>query len=150
MNYYFFCYFFNILHKYSWATKKMCNQNFVHQFHPTKLLPEVWKNLFIILKLRSHAKYLHFSELNMKTRKSLRVVSLSTSSLVVYCLKCNLNVLYLHDSTQCYKQRTTLVQPQFVVRSRRILNSLTFLAVRTCFDHVLSTFLDFSWECWGF
>ena len=124
MNYYFFCYFFNILHKYSWATKKMCNQNFVHQFHPTKLLPEVWKNLFIILKLRSHAKYLHFSELNMKTRKSLRVVSLSASSLVVYCLQCNLNVLYLHDSTQCYKQRTTLVQPQFVVRSCRILNFL--------------------------
>ena len=56
----------------------------------------------------------------MKTRKSLRVVSLSASSLVVYCLQCNLNVLYLHDSTQCYKQRTTLFQPQFVVRSRRI------------------------------
>ena len=61
----------------------------------------------------------------MKKRKSLRVVSLSASSLVVYCLQCNLNVLYLHDSTQCYKQRTTFVQPQFVVRSLRILNSLS-------------------------
>ena len=60
----------------------------------------------------------------MKTRKSLRVVSLSASSFVVYCLQCNLNVLYLRDSTQCYKQRTTLVQPQFAVRSLRILNSL--------------------------
>ena len=61
----------------------------------------------------------------MKTRKSsesLRDVSLSTSSLVVDCLWCNLNNLYLQDSTQCYKQRTTLVQ--FVVRSLRILNSL--------------------------
>ena len=46
---------------------------------PDVLLPEVWKNLFIILKIRSYAKYLHFSELNMKTRKSLRVVSLSAS-----------------------------------------------------------------------
>ena len=60
----------------------------------------------------------------MKTRKSLRDVSLFASSLVVYCLQCNLNVLYLHDSTQCYKQRTTLIQPYFVVRSLRILNSL--------------------------
>ena len=33
------------------------------------------------------------------------------SSLVVYCLSYNLNVLFLHDSTQCYKQRTTLFQP---------------------------------------
>ena len=32
---------------------------------------------FIVLKIRSHAKYLHFSELNMKTGKSLCVVSIS-------------------------------------------------------------------------
>ena len=32
---------------------------------------------FIVLKISSHAKYLHFSELNMKTRKSLCVVSVS-------------------------------------------------------------------------
>ena len=55
----------------------------------------------------------------MKTRKSLRVFSLSASSLVVYYL-----------STQCYKQRTTLVQPWFVVRSLRILNSLLWLLAR--------------------
>ena len=65
---------------------------------------------FIVLNIRSRAKYFHFCELNMKTRTFLRVVSLSTSSLVVLCLYCNLNVLYLHDSTQCYKHRTTLVQ----------------------------------------
>ena len=84
----------------------------------------MWKNFFIILKIRSHAKYLHFCELNMKTRRFLRIVSLSASSLVVLRLYCNLNVVYLHDSTECYKHRTTLVQPYFVVRCRRILNSL--------------------------
>ena len=76
-------------------------------------LLQVWKNLFIVLKIRSHAK--------LTCIFVLRVVSLSASSLVVYCLQCNLNVLYLHDSTQCYEQRTTHVQPQFVVRSLRIL-----------------------------
>ena len=33
-------------------------------------------------------------------------------------------VLFLGDITHCYKQRTTLVQPEFIVCSRRILNSL--------------------------
>ena len=83
----------------------------------------------------------------MKTRKSLLVVSLSSSSLVVYCLQCNLNVLYLHDSTQCYKRRTTLVQPQFVVRSLRILNSLltqrtTTLDCTTCVRGTISQSLQ--------
>ena len=73
--------------------------------------PKVWKNLLIIVKIRSHAKHLHFCELNMKTRKSLRVVSLSVSSLTVNSLYYNRNVLFLHDSTQCSKQMTTLVQP---------------------------------------
>ena len=44
------------------------------------------EELFIIEKIRSQAKYLHFCELNMKTGKSLRDVSLLASSLVVYCL----------------------------------------------------------------
>ena len=39
---------------------------------------QVWKNLFIVLKIRSHAKLTCFFV--------LRVVSLSASSLVVYCL----------------------------------------------------------------
>ena len=86
-------------------------------------------SLFLI---RSHAKYLHFCELNMKTRKCLRVVSLSTSSLVVVvvlCLYCNLNVLYLHDSTQCYKHsnaRSTVVRSPLSL----YLKSL-FVSVRT-------------------
>ena len=100
-------YFFNIWRKYSWAKKseKLCNQNFVHQFHLRWLVPQVWENLLIIPKIRSHVKYMHFCELNMKTRKSLRVVCLSAPFLVVYCLYCNPNVLYLHDSTQCYKKK---------------------------------------------
>ena len=92
----------------------------------------------------------------MKARKSLRVVSLYASSLVVYCPKCNLNVLYLHDSTQCYKQRTTLVQPSFVVCSLRILNSLKTgfsTSQRKLFSMLLFLFrvvlhLTKGWETW--
>ena len=50
----------------------MCNQNFVYdhgQFYST-LLPQIQQNLFIILKIRSYAKYLHFYELNMRTQGS--------------------------------------------------------------------------------
>ena len=50
----------------------MRNQNFVYdhgQFYST-LLPQIQQNLFIILKIRSHAKYLHFCELNMRTQGS--------------------------------------------------------------------------------
>ena len=64
--------------------QKLCNQNFLHQFHPT-LLPQIRKNLFIILKIRSHAKYLYLCELNVKTRKSLRVVSLSFLAQFTVC-----------------------------------------------------------------
>ena len=74
-------------------------------------------------KMRSHAKYLNFCELNMKTRSEIFAYCFPLSSLVVYCLYCSLNVLFLHDTTQCYKQRTTLFQPYFVVRSLRILKS---------------------------
>ena len=74
-------------------------------------------------KMRSHAKYLNFCELNMKTRSEIFAYCFPLSSLVVYCLYCSLNVLFLQDTTQCYKQRTTLFQPYFVVRSLRILKS---------------------------
>ena len=47
---------------------------------------QVWKNLFIVLKIRPHAK-LTFIFVNCdENKKILRVVSLSASSLVVYCL----------------------------------------------------------------
>ena len=69
---------------------------------------QVWNNLLIVLKIRSHAKLTCIFIVNGdENKKNWRVVSVSASSLVVYCLSCNLNVLYLHDSTQCYKQRTT-------------------------------------------
>ena len=86
-------------------------------------------SLFLI---RSHAKYLHFCELNMKTRKCLRVVSLSTSSLVVVvvlCLYCNLNVLYLHDSTQCYKHSNA--RPTVVRSPLSLYLKSLFVSVRT-------------------
>ena len=86
-------------------------------------------SLFLI---RSHAKYLHFCELNMKTRKCLRVVSLSTSSLVVVvvlCLYCNLNVLYLHDSTQCYKHSNA--HPTVVRSPLSLYLKSLFVSVRT-------------------
>ena len=48
---------------------------------------QVWKNLLIVLKIRSHSKLICiFQWTVMKSRKSLRVVSHSASSLVVYCL----------------------------------------------------------------
>ena len=81
-----FFFFFNIWYKYSWANKTCQTKTLFTNFTRCNCFPQLRKNLFIILKVRSHAKYLHFCELNMKTRKSLRVVSLSASSLVVYCL----------------------------------------------------------------
>ena len=47
---------------------------------------QVWKNLFIVPKIRSHAKPTCIFVNCDEKRKSLRVVSLSASSLVVYCL----------------------------------------------------------------
>ena len=95
-------YFFHISHRYSRAKNKNCvAKTLFTSFTRRNFFHQVWKNFFIILNIRSHAKYLHFCELNIKTRTFLRVVSLSASSLVVLCLYCNLNVLYLHNSTQC-------------------------------------------------
>ena len=98
-----------------------------------------WRNCFpqygricSLFLIRSHAKYLHFCELNMKTRKCLRVVSLSTSSLVVVvvlCLYCNLNVLYLHDSTQCYKHSNA--HPTVVRSPLSLYLKFLFVSVRT-------------------
>ena len=68
-------------------------------------------------------KILNFCELNMKTRSEIFAYSFPLSSLVVYCLYCSLNVLFLHDTTQCYKQITTLFQPYFVVRSQSVSSS---------------------------
>ena len=56
---------------------KLCNQNFFTNFTRQ---PQIRKNLLIILKTTSYAKCLHFYELNMNTRKSLHVVSLSLLS----------------------------------------------------------------------
>ena len=81
--------------------------------------------MFIVLKIRSHAKvtciFVNCDE-NKKILACCFPLRLFSRSLL--SVECNLNVLYLHDSTQCYEQRTTLVQPYFVVRSLRILNSL--------------------------
>ena len=60
---------------------------------------------------------------NWTLKQEIFVCCFPLSSLVVYCRYCNLNVLFLHDSSQCYKQSTTLVQPLVVVRSRRIFKS---------------------------
>ena len=92
---------------------------------------QVWKNLFIVLKIRSHAKLTCIFVNCDENKKIFACCFPLTSSLVVYCLQRSLNVLYLRDSTQCYKQRTTLVQPKFVVRSLRILNSLLRTWLRT-------------------
>ena len=66
--------------------ENLCNQNFVYQFHPTYYFLQVWKNLFIVLKIRSPAKLTCIFVNRDETRKSLRVVSLSASSVIVYCL----------------------------------------------------------------
>ena len=106
--------------------KKLCNQNFAGSpISPDVTASPSMEEFSHYSKDKITCKTdLHFCELNMKTRKSLRAVSLSASSLTVYSLYYNLNFLYLHDSTQCSKQMTTLVQPQFLVRCRCILKSL--------------------------
>ena len=47
---------------------------------------KVWKNLSIVLKIRSHAKLTCIFVNCDENKKILRVVSLSASSLVVYSL----------------------------------------------------------------
>ena len=93
--------------------KKLCNQNFAGSpISPDVTASPSMEEFSHYSKDKITCKTdLHFCELNMKTRKSLRAVSLSASSLTVYSLYYNLNFLYLHDSTQCSKQMTTLVQP---------------------------------------
>ena len=106
--------------------KNCVTKTLLTNFTRRNCFPQYGRICWLFL-IRSHAKYLHFCELNMKTRKFLRAVSLSASSLVVLCLYCNLNVLYLHDSTQCYKHSNA--RPT-VVRSPLYLKSL-IVSVRT-------------------
>ena len=51
-------YFFNIWHKYSWAKKnKTCvTKTLFTNFTWPNCFLQVWKNLFIVLRIRSHAK----------------------------------------------------------------------------------------------
>ena len=59
-------------------------------------------------EIRSHAKYC-IVLWNEHEKKEI-FECFPVSSLVFYCLYCNLNVLFLHYSTQSYKEKTTLVQ----------------------------------------
>ena len=61
------------------------------------LLVQMAYNWFIVLEIRLHAKYLHFSELNMKTRKSLCVVSVT---LVLYSAVCTAILVFYFCTTQ--------------------------------------------------
>ena len=81
-------YFFNIWHTYLWAKKnKTClTKTWFTNFTRRNCFLHVWTNLFIVLKIRSHAKLTCIFVNCDATRKSLRVVSLSASSLVVCCL----------------------------------------------------------------
>ena len=59
-------------------------------------------------EIRSHAKYYIVLWNEHENKKIFACFPLS--SVVVHCLYCNLNALFLHDSTQSYKEKTTLVQ----------------------------------------
>ena len=111
--------------------KNCVTKTLLTNFTRRNCFPQYGRICWLFL-IRSHAKYLHFCELNMKTRKCLRVVSLSTSSLVVVvvlCLYCNLNVLYLHDSTQCYKHSNA--RPTVVRSPLSLYLKSLFVSVRT-------------------
>ena len=67
--------------------KKTCvTKTLFTKFTRRSCFRQVWKNLFIVSKIRSHAKPTCIFVNCDEKRKSLRVVSLSASSLVVFCL----------------------------------------------------------------
>ena len=83
-------------------------------------------------KIRSHAKCLHFCELNMETRKSLRVVSLPSSS--------SLSLNPVSFNLETYGSRA------FAVSAPEIWNKLPSCDIRSCenlslFKHKLKTYL---------
>ena len=111
--------------------KSCVTKTLLTNFTRRNCFPQYGRICWLFL-IRSHAKYLHFCELNMKTRKCLRVFSLSTSSLVVVvvlCLYCNFNVLYLHDATQCYQHSNA--RPTVVRSPLSLYLKSLFVSVRT-------------------